>query len=245
MNKDGVITYAEANAVLPFVNNLHSVALTGAQFKKVLEQQWQTNADGSIPSRPYLQLGLSDNVTYTYDARRALGDRINGVYVNGAPIDPAKTYKVATFSFLATGGDNFRAFKEGSTVDTGLVDRDAWIKYLGNHKPVSPSFARRSIGLSGLATSYKAASTVDLALSKLDLTSLGSPKNTTVTATLRDGNPDHDGKKGWKQTFPVTAGAADIAFKLPNGKAGQFTLTLTATPSGTTITVPLTVTKGY
>ena len=241
---DGVITYAEANAVLPFVNNLHSVALTGAQFKKVLEQQWQTDADGNVPSRAYLQLGLSDNVTYTYDAARAKDDRITGIYVDGAPIDNAKTYKVATFSFLATGGDNFRAFTEGTTVDTGLIDRDAWIKYLGNHKPVSPSFARRSIGLSGLETSYRTASTVKLALTKLDLTSLGSPKNSTVTAVLSDGNPDHDGKKGWTQTFPVTNGAADIAFTLPNGKKGQFTLTLTAAPSGTTLTVPFNVTKG-
>lgn len=243
VNKDGVITYAEANSVLPFVNNLHSVSLTGAQFKKVLEQQWQTNPDGSVPTRPYLQLGLSDNVTYTYDAGRARGDRVTGVFVNGKPIDAARTYKVATFSFLATGGDNFRAFTEGTTVDTGLVDRDAWIKYLGDHKPLAPSFARRAIALSGLADSYKAGATVDLAMTRLDLTSLGSPKNTSVTATLSDGNEDHVGKKGWTQSFAVNGGASHIAFVLPTGKKGQFTLTLSAAPSGTQVTVPLTVTN--
>ncbi len=62
---DGVVTYAEANGVLPFVNNLWTVTLTGAQCKDVLEQQWQTNPDGTVPSRPNLQLGLSNNVTYT------------------------------------------------------------------------------------------------------------------------------------------------------------------------------------
>ena len=55
---DGVITYAEANAVLPFVNNLWTTSLTGAQVKTLLEQQWQTNPDGTVPSRAYQQLGL-------------------------------------------------------------------------------------------------------------------------------------------------------------------------------------------
>src|SRR5690606_14566128 len=45
---DGTITYAEANAVLPFVNNLWTTTLTGAQVVTMLEQQWQTNADGTI-----------------------------------------------------------------------------------------------------------------------------------------------------------------------------------------------------
>lgn len=100
---DGVVTYAEANAVLPFVNNLGTTTLTGAQFKVVLEQQWQTNADGTIPSRPFLNLGLSDNVNYTYDATRALGDRITGVTIDGLPIDSARQYRVGTFSFLLQG----------------------------------------------------------------------------------------------------------------------------------------------
>ena len=39
---DGVITTAEANGVLPFANNLWTTSLTGAQFKVMLEQQWQT-----------------------------------------------------------------------------------------------------------------------------------------------------------------------------------------------------------
>ena len=145
---DGTITYAEANAVLPFVNNLWTTSLTGAQFKTLLEQQWQTNPDGTVPSRAYQQLGLSKNVNYTYDAARAAGDRITSIRVNGALIDPAKSYRIGTFSFLATGGDNFRIFKSGTdTKDSGLVDRDAWIKYLQAHNPVSPDFARRSVAV--------------------------------------------------------------------------------------------------
>ncbi|HEX9229513.1 MAG TPA: ExeM/NucH family extracellular endonuclease, partial [Arthrobacter sp.] len=93
---DGTVTYAEANAVLPFVNNLWTTSLTGEQFKTLLEQQWQTNPDGTVPSRAYQQLGLSKNVNYTYDATRAAGDRITSIRVNGALIDPAKSYRIGT-----------------------------------------------------------------------------------------------------------------------------------------------------
>ncbi len=238
VNKDGVITYAEANAVLPFVNNLYSVSLTGADLVDVLEQQWQTNPDGSVPSRPYLQLGLSDNVTYTFDADRPAGERITGLYLDGQPVDPARTYKVATFSFLATGGDNFRAFTKGTFVDTGLVDRDAWIAYLREQSPVSPSFARRAIALQGLQESYEAGSTITATLPRLDLTSLGSPANTEVTATLT-----HDGTTVAEGRFPVTSGAATVSLPVPaSAPTGTLSLTLTAAPSGTTLTVPVTIT---
>ena len=185
---DGTITYAEANAVLPFVNNLWTTSLTGAQFKTLLEQQWQTNPDGTVPSRAYQQLGLSKNVNYTYDAARAAGDRITSIRVNGALIDPAKSYRIGTFSFLATGGDNFRIFKEGAgTKDSGLVDRDAWIKYLQDHNPASPDFARRTVAVvNTTAAEVKAGDSITLAVSKLDLTSLGSPVNASLTAAFTD-----------------------------------------------------------
>ena len=90
-----------------------------------------------MPTRPYLQLGLSDNVSYTYDPAAAQGSHITSITVDGAPIDPAKGYRIGTFSFLATGGDNFRIFTSGTDVkDSGLIDRDAWIDYLtANNAP--------------------------------------------------------------------------------------------------------------
>ncbi len=78
-NTDGVVTYAEANNVLPFVNNVWLVQLTGAQLKAVLEQQWQpAGAD-----RPYLHLGLSDNVRVTQKPGNPVGKRITSVLIDG------------------------------------------------------------------------------------------------------------------------------------------------------------------
>ncbi|MEO3932008.1 ExeM/NucH family extracellular endonuclease [Micrococcaceae bacterium Sec7.4] len=231
---DGTITYAEANAVLPFVNNLWTTSLTGGQFKTLLEQQWQTNPDGTVPSRAYQQLGLSKNVNYTYDAARAAGDRITSIRVNGALIDPAKSYRIGTFSFLATGGDNFRIFTSGAnTKDSGLVDRDAWIKYLQAHSPVSPDFARRSVAVvNTTAAEVKGGEAITLAVSKLDLTSLGSPVNTSLRAEFTDSK----GTVTALGTVPVSAGAATVSVLVPAGAAaGTGTLVLTAVESGTVV----------
>lgn len=234
VNKDGVVTRAELNTVLPFANNLNSVAVTGTVLKEILEQQWPSGG----ATRTYLQLGVSKNVSYTYDASRAEGDRITAVRINGEPLDASKTYKVATFSFLAAGGDNFTAFKKGVSTDTALVDRDGWETYFADKSPVSPDFAKRSVSVTGLKGSYKAGSAVSLGLSKLDLTSTGSPANASVAATLTAGTTSVD-----VGTFPVSAGASTVAFTLPAGVAGDVTLTAKAAPTGTTVTIPLSVEK--
>jgi 5'-nucleotidase len=233
---DGTVTYAQANAVLPFVNNLWTTSLTGAQFKQALEQQWQRNADGSVPSRPFLNLGLSKNVSYTYDVTRPEGDRITSILVNGKPIDPAKSYRIGSFSFLLQGGDNFRAFAAGSgTKDSGLIDRDAWIGYLQKNSPVSPSFEKRGVGVSGMPSGVlQRGQQVTLQVSKLNLTSLGSPANTTLDLSWNGSAP--------LGSVPVdAAGSATVAVTVSANAAGASTLVLTAPDSGTTVRIPLTV----
>lgn len=231
---DGTITYAEANAVLPFVNNLWTTTLTGDQVVTMLEQQWQTNADGTIPSRPYLQLGLSDNVSYTYDESLPLGERITSVTVDGEPIDTAAEYRIGTFSFLAQGGDNFRVLAEGTgTADSGLVDRDAWIAYLEANPGLTPEFDERAVGVPALPEEVTAGTELAFPVTGLNLTSLGAPENTTLDVQL-DGTSIG--------TAAVTAGAAQVAVTVPAGTtAGAHVLTLVAAPSGTTVTLPLTV----
>ncbi|MEZ5189305.1 MAG: ExeM/NucH family extracellular endonuclease [Microbacterium sp.] len=231
---DGTISFSQANAVLPFNNTLALVTLTGAQFTTLLEQQWQRGPDGSVPQRPYLQLGLSDNVHYTYDAALPEGQRITSVTVNGAPIDPAASYRIGTFSFLATGGDNFRVFQQGTDyVDTGLVDYEAWMDYIADGSPLAPSFAKHAVQVSGVPAKTTAGEAVTFQVSGLNLTSRGAPENTTLQVALGDTALGE---------VPVAAGAATVTVTLPAGTpAGAATLTLTAPASGTVVTVPITV----
>ena len=232
---DGVITYAEANNVLPFVNNLFTTTLTGAQFKTMLEQQWQRDANNQVPTRPYLQLGLSDNVTYTYDDSLPEGSRITSITINGAAYNPASTYRIGTFSFLTTGGDNFRIFQLGTnTKDSGLVDRDGWISYLTARAPVSPDFARQAVKATSLPSTMAIGSNLQFGVSALDLTSLGSPANTALAVSIGGVAVG---------TVPVANGAATVNLPVPASvPSGSRTLTALACPSGTTLSVTVNVT---
>ncbi len=236
---DGTISFSQANAVLPFNNTLALVSLTGAQFTTLLEQQWQRGPDGSVPQRPYLQLGLSDNVSYTFDAALPEGQRITSVTVDGKPIDPAATYRVGTFSFLASGGDNFRIFTQGTDyVDTGLLDYEAWMDYIAENSPLAPSFAKQAVSVSGVPQTVKAGESVTFQVSGLDMTSRGAPQNTTLKVALGGTAGTALGE------VPVTAGAATVTVTLPAGTpAGAASLTLTAPASGTVVHVPVTVEK--
>ncbi|QGG40481.1 hypothetical protein GEV26_03355 [Aeromicrobium yanjiei] len=242
VNTDGVVTYAELNAVLPFANNLNSVKLSGATLKKILEEQWQRDASGNVPSRPYLQLGTSKNLTYTYDDSRPEGSRIQSIRINGKEYDPEAQYKVATFSFLATGGDNFRSFKQGVNTDTGLVDRDGWVAYFEDNSPISPDFARRSVRTSGVKSQYRVGGNVSFTLSKLNLTSTGSPANTSVSSKLFWTEDGQEKSRNLGSRSVTTGTSAPIAFTLPEGASGAMRVESTAYPTGTKVVVPLDVT---
>ena len=239
---EGTVTFGEAASVLPFANSLFTVDLTGAQFKTLLEQQWQRDATGNVPSRPYLQLGLSDNVTYTFDPSLAEGSRITSITVDGKAIDPATTYRVATNSFLAAGGDNFRVFGEGkNSRDTGLSDLDSWTDYIKAETPVSPSFAKHAVEVSPLPSTLTAGQSTTFTVSSLDFSSRptkdgtyeGTDEQTSeVTATL------NGTKVG---TSPAADGSATVTLAVPAGATkGAGTLVLT-TDTGTTVTIPVTV----
>lgn len=232
----GVITFAEANAVLPFANSLFTTTLTGTQFKTLLEQQWQRDNAGNVPARPYLQLGLSNNVSYTFDPARPEGDRITSITVNGAPIDPTRGYRIGSFSFLVEGGDNFRVFNQAdqsTEQDSGLIDRDAWNDFLTRNSPVGPSFARRSAIVTPVPTAAAVGQQLAFTVSSLDLTSIGSPANTSLAVSI-------GGVKLGDVT--VTNGSATVDLLVPVGTpVGAQTLTAVASPSGTTVTLPVTV----
>jgi 5'-nucleotidase len=82
------------------------------------------------------------------------------------------------------------------------------------------------------AAEVKAGDAITLAVSKLDLTSLGSPVNTSLRAEFTDAA----GTVTVLGSVPVTAGAATVDLKVPAGAAaGAGTLVLTAVESGTVV----------
>ncbi len=139
---DGTITYGDAFAVQPFGNTLTTVSLTGAQLKTVLEQQFDNPAAGQ--SRV---LQVSKGLTYSYDTSKPAGSRVDPatLKLNGTAIDPNASYRVTVNSFLAGGGDNFTAFKDGTNrlEQPNLIDVDAFSAFLKAGEPVQPGAADR------------------------------------------------------------------------------------------------------
>jgi 5'-nucleotidase len=120
--KAGQLTFGDLFAVQPFDNGLVKMTLTGAQLKAVLEQQFPAAGD------KILQVS---GIKETYDKTRAEGDRITALTLaDGTAVDPAASYTVACNSFLATGGDGFTVFKEGTGVTSYGTDVDALENYV-------------------------------------------------------------------------------------------------------------------
>lgn len=130
---DGTVTFGQIFAMQPFANNVVTKAYTGAEIKAVLEQQFASGTNSA--AQPNL-LTPSANFLFSYDKSRPAGQRIVAMKLDGKPIDPAKTYRVAINNFLASGGDNFTLLAGGrDPVDAGL-DLDATEAYLATNPPV-------------------------------------------------------------------------------------------------------------
>ncbi|MGW5098473.1 bifunctional metallophosphatase/5'-nucleotidase [Streptomyces nodosus] len=133
---DGVVTYGEAFTVQPFANTVNLVSLTGAQVITALQQQ----VSGANEAAPKI-LQISEGLTYTLDLTKSGAARVavDSIKLNGKPIDPAATYRVAMNSFLAGGGDGFTELGNGKNMLIGSDDLAALEAYLkGNSSATAP-----------------------------------------------------------------------------------------------------------
>jgi 5'-nucleotidase len=123
----GEVTYGEAFTVQPFGNSLVTKTMTGAQVRSLLEQQFP--GCGGQTTQRILQISSSLKYQQIPAAGTCAG-RIGTIWLNGAVLDPAATLRVTMNSFLATGGDGFTVFNQGTDPLGGDVDIDAFAAYL-------------------------------------------------------------------------------------------------------------------
>jgi hypothetical protein len=244
------VTYSQAAAAQPSPATLVNLRLTGAQLKNALEQQWQRTAGGTVPAQPFLRLGTSAGFTYTYDPTKTEGSRITGMWLDGAAIAPATSYSVTVNSFLAAGGDNFRAFADGTArQDSGKLGAAAIVDYLeaaAGGSPLAPGSSQHAVGVAfpgGSRTSYGAGEPLSVDLTSLAYSGATDQKDTAVQVTLGGrslgafpvdntiGNEAFDeyGKAAVRATVP-----ADLA-------GGPATVTIVGNNTGTTVELPITV----
>ncbi|EOC1279653.1 bifunctional UDP-sugar hydrolase/5'-nucleotidase [Cronobacter turicensis] len=121
----GDITYKDVLKVQPFGNTLVYVDMTGKEVLEYLTAVAQKKPD----SGAYPQFA---NVSFT-----ASGGTLNDVKIKGEPVEPAKTYRMATLSFNATGGDGYPPIdKKPGYVNTGFVDAEVLKQYIQQSSPL-------------------------------------------------------------------------------------------------------------
>ncbi|WP_030044518.1 bifunctional metallophosphatase/5'-nucleotidase, partial [Streptomyces resistomycificus] len=141
---DGVVTYAEGFTVQPFSNTVNLQDFTGAQLIQILKEQ----VSGSNAAAPKI-LQPSTGLTYTLDLTKTGADRVvtDTIRLNGAAVDPAATYRVATNSFLAGGGDGITTLGQGTNDLVGTDDLTALEQYLTANSsatnPIAPPVTNR------------------------------------------------------------------------------------------------------
>jgi 5'-nucleotidase len=126
----GRVTYGQVFSVQPFGNSLVVKTFSGAQIRALLEQQFDSATNTVASPRV---LSPSRSLAYSYDLSRPAGARIVNLTFDGVAIAERARYRVVTNSFLATGGDNFTLFNEGTDGLGGDQDVDALEAYVVAH----------------------------------------------------------------------------------------------------------------
>jgi 5'-nucleotidase len=120
----GEVTYGEAFTVQPFGNSLVTKTMTGDMLRHLLEQQFP-GCGGQTVKRI---LQISSTFRYEQDpAATTCEGRIGRMFVGGTEVTPSDSFRVTMNNFLATGGDGFKVFNQGTNDLGGAQDIDALV----------------------------------------------------------------------------------------------------------------------
>ena len=93
-------------AELAFGNHLVTLDVTGSGIRLAIE-----NGLSRLPAAAGRFPQVS-GMTVEFDPRQPAGARVLGITIGGAPLDPAKTYRIATNDFMARGADGYTSFAD-------------------------------------------------------------------------------------------------------------------------------------
>jgi len=121
----GDITYKDVLKVQPFGNTLVYIDMPGKAVVEYLTAAAQKTPD----SGAYPQFA---NVSFI-----ASGGTLRDLKIKGEPVDPNKTYRMATLSFNATGGDGYPSIADQpGYVNTGFIDAEVLKQYIQQNSPL-------------------------------------------------------------------------------------------------------------
>ncbi|ECF6245839.1 bifunctional UDP-sugar hydrolase/5'-nucleotidase [Salmonella enterica] len=121
----GDITYKSVLKVQPFGNIVVYADMSGKEVVDYLTAVAQMKPD----SGAYPQFA---NVSFV-----AKEGKLTDLKIKGEPVDPAKTYRMATLSFNATGGDGYpRIDNKPGYVNTGFIDAEVLKEFIQQNSPL-------------------------------------------------------------------------------------------------------------
>ncbi|WP_281983438.1 bifunctional metallophosphatase/5'-nucleotidase [Thalassorhabdomicrobium marinisediminis] len=129
----GEVTMGEVLTVLPFQNTLSTFQVSGETLKEALENAASQHEEGA---GRFLQVS---GMTLSVDTSQEPGNRVSEVMIGGEPLDPAKTYGVASNNFVRNGGDGFAMFRDAENAyDFGPDVADVVAEYLAEQGSYEP-----------------------------------------------------------------------------------------------------------
>lgn len=143
--EEGDISLKTIKSIMPFVNELLVLEVTGAQLLEALEAAYRNVGQDSAGSFAQVagisctidaSLPYEEGPTYpdsTIASPAAPGTRVRIDEVGGREFEEGATYEIATNSFLSAGGDSYYVFKVAADAKqpaTFGFDYDAVVSYL-------------------------------------------------------------------------------------------------------------------
>lgn len=131
----GRLTMRDVLSILPFNNEMAVIELKGSLLREALENGVGRTEPGAEPGRFPQVSGFR----YTFDASLPAGQRIKNVTVGDRPLDPEKTYTLATTTYIANGGDGYDVLMNARRVPRPkLIDSEALRHAIATARVIAP-----------------------------------------------------------------------------------------------------------
>jgi len=147
----GPVTLEDMFNVFPFENALTVMYLSSAEVQELADYMTYRSASRGCNAQAQVA-----GITFTMNCAQVLINEADPaayqspaeeILINGLPLAPHGTYKLATNDYIAKGGSGFRVLKRNTTKqNTGISLRDALVDHLstlsrcGNYEVQSPRF---------------------------------------------------------------------------------------------------------
>jgi 5'-nucleotidase / UDP-sugar diphosphatase len=136
----GELKKLDVYSCVPYDNSVFILSLKGSDVMALFDFIGTVKqGKGAFPQ-------VSDGVSFTYDP---VAGKVTDLLVVGEPVDPDRTYRITTNSFVAGGGDGYAVMKRSTKrYDTSVFQRDVLIEYIKSFSaPIEPKvFGRIRVG---------------------------------------------------------------------------------------------------